>query len=145
MLVSQAEVLAKVMVDRGYGIYDTPTILASDWGVSYNFMPERDHKWITVKDIHQNKGNRSLRTGEHSDFPGVQFLFRARTDSEAKTKGKTVMEYLAGVNGLSVSLGSSIYRILNYSRQIDLMFLTPVERANQRIWFAEGFLTIFEV
>jgi hypothetical protein len=128
-------------------LYTDPTRTELDFQVTYasNDLPDEGDYAIGTSDTEgENENLRSMKTGEPSIRPGVTIQVRAPTDSEASPRAWAIAKYLDALYCRAVLVGNTNYRIQNFSRKYDPMFLMEEERGGRRVWVFRGLVTIFQ-
>ena len=140
-------VLAQYLVNQGFGVWwDTqPKPAPAIFRVSYGAMADADDRAVSVLDIGAKQQDaRSHRSGEKTEFPGVQVRVRGLSDRQVNSKLSPIAAALDGLYCQQVTLETSSYCVRNFSRQYDPTFLMQEERNNRRVWLISGYLTIWE-
>ena len=97
------------------------------WPAYADFIPDEGANAILFTNTTARKDGRYMRTGETIIHPGVQILFRGRTQDEAYNKGKEISIFLDSVKRQQVLITTETYRIDGVHKQGDLVPLSMEE------------------
>lgn len=141
-----SRVIATLLAGAGFGkMASDPSMEDGDWQVTYSAddLPDKGDWAIGVADTEgENQNLRNMNTGEPSIRPGITIQVRAPTDDEASPKIWACAKYLDGLYCKQVQVDANTYRVQNFSRKYDPMFMMEEDRGGRRVWVFRGLVTI---
>ena len=118
---SVADVIRHLLIDLGHGTLPTTK---SSWPVYSDNEPNTPDNAITVYNLTGTSSGRTMIDGELQEHHGIQVRIRSATPTTGFTKSRQIAVGLdTSSNLVSVSIGSSAYRIQTVSRKGDVISL----------------------
>lgn len=141
-----SQIVATLLAARGFGKLRTDaTRVATDWAISWKALPDDGDLAIAVMDTAAKEDWREQRSGEWAEFPGIQILLRAKTDSVVEAKGNALVDFFDhSVPCQLLAVEDSSYRLSNFSRRGRVQFVKEEERSKRRVYSLNGFVTLTE-
>ncbi len=109
------------------------------WPGYANFLPDEGYNAILFTDTTARNDGRDIRSGQVINHPGVQMLFRGKTQPLAYNKGKEVQDLIDTIYRQIVTIDSTDYKIDSVTRNGTLIPLSmeehykALERQNKEV------------